>query len=119
MLLLSALLGKQGPRYLVALQSHRAALEKRRNQLAADNAAFRTRIAKLRSDDRYIERLDTRRELGYARPDELVYKFADEDAHEEERRRAEASRENQKTAREISRYSRAWLSAPRRSPSAY
>ncbi len=81
MLLLSALLGKQGPRDLVALQSHRAALEKRRNQLAADNAAFRIRIAKLRSDDRYIERL-IRRELGYARPDELVYKFADEDAHE-------------------------------------
>src|ERR1039457_3410017 len=81
MLLLSALLGKQGPRDLVALQSHRAALEKHRNQLAADNAAFRTRIAKLRSDDRYIERL-IRRELGYARADALVYKFADEDDHE-------------------------------------
>ncbi len=81
MLLLSAVLGRQGPRDLVALQSHRAALEKRRNQLAADNAAFRIRIAKLRSDDRYIERL-IRRELGYARPDELVYKFAGEDDHE-------------------------------------
>jgi|SRR5208282_280423 len=80
MLLLSALLGNLGPRDLVALQSHRAALEERRNQLAADNAAFRTSIQKLRSDDRYVERL-IRRELGYARSDELVYKFADEDGH--------------------------------------
>jgi cell division protein FtsB len=77
MLILSALLGNLGPRDLVALQSHRAALEARRNQLAADNAMFRTRVQKLRSDDRYIERL-IRRELGYARPDELVYKFADD-----------------------------------------
>jgi len=76
MLILSALLGRSGPRDLVALQSHRAALA-RRNQLAADNALFRTRIQKLRSDDRYLERL-IRHELGYARPDELVYKFADE-----------------------------------------
>lgn len=76
-LLLSAMLGKLGARDLVALQSHRAALEERRDQLAASNAEFRTRVQKLRSDDRYIERL-IRRELGYARPDELVYKFADD-----------------------------------------
>ena len=80
MLLLSALLGNLGPRDLIDLQSHRAALEERRNQLAADNASLRTRVQKLRSDDRYIERL-IRRELGYARPDELVYKFADDNQH--------------------------------------
>ena len=77
MLVLSALLGNLGPRNLIALQSHRAALEARRNQLAADNTAFRTHIQRLRSDDRYLERL-IRHELGYARPDELVYKFADD-----------------------------------------
>ena len=76
-MLLSALLGNLGPRDLMALQSHRAALEERRNQLAADNTSLRTHVQKLRSDDRYIERL-IRRELGYARPDELVYKFADD-----------------------------------------
>ncbi len=81
MLLLSALLGSVGPRDLLALQSHRAALEARRNQLEADNVAFRTSIQKLRSDDRYIERR-IRRELGYARPDELVYKFADDAGHD-------------------------------------
>jgi len=77
LLVLSVMLGNQGPRDLVALQSHRAALEARRDQLAADNASFRTRVQRLRSDDRYIERL-IRSELGYARPDELVYKFADD-----------------------------------------
>src|SRR5258708_16026142 len=71
MLILSALLGNLGPRDLVALQSHRAALEARRDQLAADNAVFRTRIQKLRSDDRYIERL-IRRELGSPRPAHLL-----------------------------------------------
>ena len=76
LLVLGALLGNLGPRDLIALQSHRAALEQRRNQLAADNASLRTRVQRLRSDDRYVERL-IRRELGYARPDELVYKFAD------------------------------------------
>jgi cell division protein FtsB len=80
MLVLSGLLGKLGARDLLALRHDRAALEAHRDQLAADNAEFRTRVQKLRSDDRYIESL-IRRELGYARPDELVYKFADDNQH--------------------------------------
>jgi cell division protein FtsB len=77
MMLLSALMGSLGPRDLIALRDHRAALEARRDRLAAENVSFRTQIQKLRSDDRYIERL-IRRELGYARADELVYKFSDD-----------------------------------------
>jgi len=73
--LLSALMGARGPRDLIALRAHRTALEARRSTLEAENASFRTDIQKLRSDDRYIERL-IRRELGYARTDELVYKFS-------------------------------------------
>jgi cell division protein FtsB len=80
MLVLSGLLGKLGARDLLALRHDRAALEAHRDQLAADNAEFRTRVQKLRSDDRYIESL-IRRELGYARSDELVYKFADDNQH--------------------------------------
>jgi len=79
MLLLSALMGSSGPRDLLALQQHRAALEARRELLASENASFRTNIQKLRSDDRYLERL-IRRELGYARSDELVYKFSEDNA---------------------------------------
>ena len=78
-MLLSALMGSLGPRDLIALQHHRTALEARRDRLAAENASFRTTIQKLRSDDRYIERL-IRRELGYARSDELVYKFSDDNS---------------------------------------
>ena len=81
MLVLSALMGARGPRDLMALQRHRAALEARRGSLEIENASFRTEIQKLRSDDRYIERL-IRRELGYARADELVYKFCDDSARQ-------------------------------------
>jgi cell division protein FtsB len=80
-LILSALMGARGPRDLMALRSHRAALEARRGLLESENASFRTEIQKLRSDDRYIERL-IRRELGYARGDELVYKFCDENCQQ-------------------------------------
>ena len=80
-LLLNVLIAPHGPRDLVALRAHRAELESRRDRLGADNAEFRTNVQRLRSDDRYIER-QIRRELGYARPDELVYKFADEDDHQ-------------------------------------
>jgi cell division protein FtsB len=78
-MLLSALMGSLGPRDLIALQHHRTALEARRDRLAVDNASFRTTIQRLRSDDRYIERL-IRRELGYARADELVYKFSNDNS---------------------------------------
>lgn len=80
LLLANALLGNLGPRDLIALQSHRAALQARRDRLTIDNAAFRTRVQRLRSDDRFIEGL-IRRELGYARPDELVYKFTGDSDH--------------------------------------
>lgn len=71
----NVLLGPQGPRDLVALRTHRSSLEAQRVKLAADSELFRTTAQKLRSDDRYIERL-IRRELGYARADELVYRFS-------------------------------------------
>ncbi len=80
-LLLSALMGSLGPRDLIALQQHRGELEARRDRIAAENASFRTTIQRLRSDDRYIERL-IRRELGYARADELVYKFSSDNSEQ-------------------------------------
>ncbi|HUO04065.1 MAG TPA: septum formation initiator family protein [Candidatus Binataceae bacterium] len=70
----NALAGRSGPRDLIALRQHRAELEAQRAQLIADNAALRTSLQKLRSDNRYIEGV-IRRELGYARPGEIVYKF--------------------------------------------
>jgi cell division protein FtsB len=70
------LAGPQGPRDLVALRRHRRILEEKREQLLARNAALRTNVQRLSADDRFLERL-IRRELGYARPNELVYKYPD------------------------------------------
>jgi cell division protein FtsB len=70
--------GPLGPRDLLSLRRHRKALEAHREELLARNAALRTDVQKLTSDNRYLERL-IRRELGYSRPNELVYKYANPD----------------------------------------
>ncbi len=74
-LTVNCLRGPLNPRNLLALRSHRLELEARRIQLLAENAELETTVQKLRSDDGYLTRL-IRRELGYARSDEIVYKFA-------------------------------------------
>ena len=71
---LSLMYGPLGPKDLLALRHHRRALEARRAELAARNQQLETNVQKLRSDKRYQEHL-VRRELGYTRPDEFVYKF--------------------------------------------
>ncbi|MGH7933241.1 MAG: FtsB family cell division protein [Candidatus Binataceae bacterium] len=76
-LVANCFVGQPGPRDLLVLRRHRAGLETVRDQLLAQNHQLKTRIAKLRSDNAYLQRL-IRRELGYARPNELVYRFADE-----------------------------------------
>ena len=76
-LVLNCFIGPLGPHDLLVLRRHRARLEATRNQLLAENSQLTVRIAKLRSDDAFIQRL-IRRELGYARPDEFVYRFPHE-----------------------------------------
>ena len=73
-LLLNCLYGRQGPQDLLNLRLHHVALVKDLDQLSADNALLRERVAKLRSDDAYLQRL-IRQEFGYARPNEFVYRF--------------------------------------------
>jgi cell division protein FtsB len=67
--------GPMGVRDLIALRQHQTHLELVRDQLTAENENLTRRVGDLKSDDRCLERL-IRRELGYARPDELVYRFA-------------------------------------------
>jgi cell division protein FtsB len=76
-LLLTGIWGPLGPRDLLTLREHRVALETQRQSLLERNFMLKTDIQNLRSDDRHLEHL-IRRELGYTRPGELVYKFADE-----------------------------------------
>jgi cell division protein FtsB len=69
-----ALYGPSGPRDLLVLRQHASALAIQLNRLHVDNAAIRDRIARLRTDDSYLE-LVIREDLGYVRPGELVYRF--------------------------------------------
>lgn len=78
-LVLNCLVAPQGARRLFALRAHRVRLESQLRRLVAENAELGTRVQRLRTDDRYLERL-VRGELGFARPDELIYRFAGEGA---------------------------------------
>jgi len=71
---LNCLIAPRGLRDLLVLRHHRVHSERARGELRADQAALEVEVRKLRSDDRYLQSL-IRRELGFARPDELVYRF--------------------------------------------
>jgi len=73
-LLSNALFAAMGPRDLVLLRQRRSELEDRRAELLRQKSQLETTVQNLRSNDRYLENL-IRTELGYARPDEMVYKF--------------------------------------------
>ncbi len=71
---ISLIIGPLGPRDLLALRAHRRRLEAKREELLANDLTLRTSVQNLQSNDRYLERL-VRKELGFTRSDELVYKF--------------------------------------------
>jgi cell division protein FtsB len=67
--------GPLGLRDLMVLRERRAQLETVHKELLKSNAALKLKLARLGNDDRYLERR-IREQLGYVRPDELVYRFA-------------------------------------------
>lgn len=71
---LNCVLGQRGLRDLLILRQHRARLERTRQELRADKQALETEVHNLRSDDLYLQRR-IRRELGFARQNELIYRF--------------------------------------------
>jgi cell division protein FtsB len=71
--------GPAGLRDLVVLRERRAQLEAAHKELLKSNAALKLKLSRLHDDDRYLERR-IREQLGYVRPDELVYRFATEDS---------------------------------------
>ena len=73
-LLSNGLRGSSGLRDLLILRHHSRLLTAERDRLLHENAAFRERIAQLRSDDSFLQRL-IREELGYVRAGEFVYRF--------------------------------------------
>ncbi len=74
LLVISCIVAPLGPRDLALLRQHRTQLEAVRDRLIAENAQLTARTQRLQSDDVFLERL-IRGELGYARGDELVYRF--------------------------------------------
>jgi cell division protein FtsB len=77
-MILNCYFAPKGVRDLVALRAHRTALEARLKRLAAQNLELGTIIQRLGSDDAYVERR-IRSELGYARSDEVIYRFVAKD----------------------------------------
>ena len=77
-LALNGSLGSSGARDLLILRHHSKVLTNERDRLLRQNADFQKRIARLKSDDVYMQRL-IRQELGYVRPGEFVYRFPKDD----------------------------------------
>jgi len=74
--------GPLGVRDLIVLRERRAQLEGTHEGLLKSNAALKRKLGRLGNDDRYLERR-IREQLGYVRPDELVYRFATEASSED------------------------------------
>jgi len=74
-LAINGIFGLSGPRDLLVLRQHSALLANERDKLVIDNTALQERIARLGSDDVYLQQL-IRLELGYTRPGEFVFRFA-------------------------------------------
>ena len=68
-------LGPHGLRDFLILRHHQARLEAEREHEQSEDRDLEATIANLQSDDAYLQRL-IRKELGYARPNELIYRFA-------------------------------------------
>jgi cell division protein FtsB len=75
--------GPLGVRDLIVLRERRAQLEEVHRGLLKSNAVLKLKLRRLGNDNHYLERR-IREQLGYVRPDELVYRFAT-DASSEDR----------------------------------
>ncbi len=72
---IDCLMNQAGLRDLGILRRDRVQIEASRDRLQIENAARRETVARLHSDDAYLQRL-IHQELGFVRPDELIYRFA-------------------------------------------
>jgi cell division protein FtsB len=69
--------GPLGMRDLMLLRERRSQLETVHRKLLRSNSALKFELGRLGNDDRFLERR-IREQLGYVRPDELVYRFSTE-----------------------------------------
>jgi len=62
----------------MTLSRHRVRLIADNERLKSKNAQLESEVNRLRTDDDYVLRV-IRQELGWARPDEFVYRFRSDD----------------------------------------
>lgn len=77
--LLFTVLGERGVFHLWRLRGEKIQLDEKNFALQKENDALRDRVDRIRSDDRYLEKL-AREELGLIRQGEMVYRFAPSDS---------------------------------------
>lgn len=73
-LLLVAVFGSRGLLHLRAIREEQSTINARIADLLRENERLRVTLTRLRSDDRYLERL-ARERLGFVRPGDLVHRF--------------------------------------------
>jgi cell division protein FtsB len=79
-LVLSAysVVGERGAFHLWRLRAEKITLDEQNYRTQRENEALRQRIARLRHDDSYLEKI-AREELNLVRPGEVIYRFASSD----------------------------------------
>jgi cell division protein FtsB len=74
LLAVSALVGQHGLLHLQELRREQQALETEAFTLARENAELRDRVARLKTDDEFLEKV-VREELGFVQKGEFIYHF--------------------------------------------
>jgi cell division protein FtsB len=70
-----SIVGERGAFHLWRLRAEKVALDEQNYRTQRQNETLRQRIARLRNDDSYLEKI-AREELNLVRPGETVYRFA-------------------------------------------
>lgn len=78
MLSLVTVVGERGALHLWRLGAEKRQLDEQNYRLQRDNEALRQKIAAVRHDDHYLEKL-AREELNMVRPGEVVFRFSKAD----------------------------------------
>jgi cell division protein FtsB len=78
-LCLLTVVGDRGALHLWRLRAEKIKLDEANYRLQKENEALRQRIAKLRTDDFYLEKM-AREELNLVRPGEVIYRFPSSEA---------------------------------------
>ena len=79
LLSLVTIVGDRGALHLWRLRGEKIRIDEQNYRMQRNNEALRQRIARVKQDNRYLERL-AREELNMVRPGEIVYRFSKAEA---------------------------------------